>query len=86
MRTIILAVALVALAPAAFAQYRSVGDAPGPIDDTATPPRLQTPPMPPSEATGTDAILDPNNCGTPDEPKVCPPMPRHALKDYPPNR
>lgn len=27
-----------------------------------------------------------NNCGTPDEPKPCPPMPRHPLSYYPPNR
>ena len=24
-----------------------------------------------------------NNCGTPDEPKRCPPMPRHPLQNYP---
>jgi hypothetical protein len=29
------------------------------------------------------AAPDPNNCGTPDAPKACPPMPRHALKHYP---
>ncbi len=23
------------------------------------------------------------NCGTPDEPKACPPMPRHPLETYP---
>jgi hypothetical protein len=23
--------------------------------------------------------LDPNNCGTPDEPKACPPIPRRAM-------
>jgi hypothetical protein len=26
------------------------------------------------------------NCGTPDEPKACPPMPRHPLPYYPANR
>ena len=26
------------------------------------------------------------NCGTPDEPKPCPPMPRVPLPYYPPNR
>jgi len=26
------------------------------------------------------------NCGTPDEPKACPPLPRRALPYYPPNR
>lgn len=28
----------------------------------------------------------PENCGTPDEPKPCPPMPRVPLPYYPPNR
>jgi hypothetical protein len=28
----------------------------------------------------------PGNCGTPDEPKPCPPMPRRALQNYPANR
>jgi hypothetical protein len=27
-----------------------------------------------------------NNCGTPDEPKPCPPMPRRALPYYPANK
>jgi hypothetical protein len=26
---------------------------------------------------------DASNCGTPDDPKPCPPMPRRALKTYP---
>jgi len=29
---------------------------------------------------------NPENCGTPDEPKACPPLPRHPLNYYPPNR
>jgi hypothetical protein len=29
---------------------------------------------------------DPQNCGTPDEPKACPPMPRRPLSYYPANR
>jgi len=40
--------------------------------------------------TNTDAPMtvqpDPGNCGTPDEPKRCPPMPRRALQTYPANR
>ena len=28
------------------------------------------------------AAPSPENCGTPDEPKTCPPMPRHALKHF----
>ena len=30
--------------------------------------------------------LDPENCGTPDAPRPCPPKPRHALQYFPPNR
>ena len=26
------------------------------------------------------------NCGTPDEPKPCPPLPRHPLQNYPANK
>jgi hypothetical protein len=26
------------------------------------------------------------NCGTPDEPKPCPPLPRHPLQYYPANK
>jgi hypothetical protein len=29
---------------------------------------------------------DPENCGTPDEPKACPPMPRRPLQHYPANK
>jgi hypothetical protein len=29
---------------------------------------------------------DPENCGTPDEPRPCPPMPRHPLPYFPENR
>ena len=29
------------------------------------------------------AQLNPTNCGTPDEPKPCGPMPRRALQTYP---
>ena len=28
------------------------------------------------------AAPSPENCGTPDEPKACPPLPRHPLKVY----
>lgn len=91
MRAIILATALITLAPATFAQspypppyqsnppyqspYPSQGPryAPGPTGDTPN-------------ATRSSARPDPENCGTPDEPKACPPMPRRPLNYYPPNR
>ena len=44
------------------------------------PPGYQPPPPPPyrgNPATSTE------NCGTPDEPKPCPPMPRVPLQNYP---
>ena len=39
-----------------------------------------------SSAYGQSSAYDPNNCGTPDEPYACPPMPRRPLPYYPPNR
>jgi hypothetical protein len=37
-------------------------------------------------AARTTMQPDPNNCGTPDEPKECGPMPRRSLQHYPANR
>ena len=34
----------------------------------------------------TTRPLDPENCGTPDEPRPCPPMPRNPLQYFPANR
>lgn len=34
----------------------------------------------------TNTQLNPDNCGTPDEPKACPPMPRRPLHHNPRNR
>lgn len=44
--------------------------------------------VPPQEPVGmpSNQQPDPNNCGTPDDPKSCPPLPRHALNYYPANR
>jgi hypothetical protein len=41
------------------------------------------PPPPPPRSFGP---ADPGNCGTPDEPRGCPPMPRVPLPYYPANR
>ena len=89
MRRVILATAFVALTPFAFAQSN-------------TGPMMSAPGTPGSMGnmggmnnmgrTGTASAAPmmgqaaPGNCGTPDEPKPCPPMPRRALQDYPPNR
>jgi hypothetical protein len=94
MRSIILATALVALAPAAIAQTYAPGTQAPPQGTTYSPNGSQPPISAPS-APGAPAMqsqnvnqsqTDPNNCGTPDEPKTCPPMPRHPLNYYPPNR
>ena len=37
-------------------------------------------------AYGQPTVPDPNNCGTPDQPMACPPLPRHPLPYYPANR
>lgn len=50
-------------------------------------------PPPPSYQGGRPAAggwvtqpLNPENCGTPDQPRACPPMPRHPLPYFPKNR
>ena len=96
MRSIILAGALIALAPLAVAQTYAPGTAAPPSGTTYSPTGSAPPisaPSGPRETTGdtTHAAMnqaqpDPDNCGTPDEPKACPPMPRRALSYYPPNR
>jgi hypothetical protein len=77
MRRIILATALVALAPVAYAQMNS-----GNMGGVNNMPNRGT--MPPAgQMTGQPGG---ENCGTPDEPKACPPMPRHPLPYYPANK
>ena len=76
MRTVILVTSFLALAPFAYAQSNT-GTMGGMnhIGRTGT-------------NTGAPMTVqpDPGNCGTPDEPKRCPPMPRRALQTYPANR
>jgi hypothetical protein len=69
--------------PIAFAQPA----APPPMDSQ------QPAAYPPQPSYGTAPVgapastqLSPDNCGTPDEPKSCPPMPRRPLNHYPANR
>jgi hypothetical protein len=84
MRRIILATAFVALAPLAYAQTggnmgtRSSPGASGPPGSMGGSGASHAGPM-----TGQ---ADPGNCGTPDEPKPCPPMPHRPLHNYPANR
>jgi hypothetical protein len=93
MRYIILAAMLVAFAPAAYAQSNSgnmgnmgnmsggTGGMSGGTGGMSQSDRsnMQSPGRMASQGGG-------ENCGTPDEPKACPPLPRHPLPYYPPNK
>ena len=88
MRRFILTAAFVALTPLAYAQ--STTGMPGSMDApgiSGSPSGMRdagsAAPMSASSPTGQ---LDPTNCGTPDEPKPCGPMPRRALKHFPASR
>jgi len=85
MRRLILLLAPISMV-ACYSAY-----AQGPAQPTGArppPPASQVPPA----SRGSQASnwvarpLDPENCGTPDEPRPCPPMPRHPLKYFPANR
>lgn len=84
MRSIILATALVALAPVTLARSYPPGAtaSPGPTGGASY---YATGPATPSRSA-MNSQPDPENCGTPDEPKACPPMPRRPLQAYPENR
>ena len=79
MRRLILVATLAGLAPVsvAFAQQ---------WQNSPTPPMVAPPMVAQPMAAPPMAAPDPNNCGTPDQPEACPPMPRHALKHYPANK
>jgi hypothetical protein len=77
MRRIILTTALIVLAPLAYAQPNTgtMGGMSG-SSSRATP----------SSGAPTSVQPDPDNCGTPDERRPCPPMPRNPLPYFPENR
>jgi hypothetical protein len=87
MRHLILAAALMPLAHAAWAQMN-----PGNTAAPAAPTQSSAGPAMSGAgggAGGTGWAIrppDPNNCGTPDEPRPCPPMPRRPLQYFPANR
>jgi hypothetical protein len=86
MRLIVLATALIILAPATFAQTTTPGTAgQGRMGGTNAPPMASSSGAS-SSGTMTSQATNPNNCGTPDEPKPCPPMPRRPLQHYPANK
>jgi hypothetical protein len=80
MRRIILATALVILAPVTYAQT-STGNMGGMGGMNSMPNRATMPPT--GQMAGQPGG---ENCGTPDEPKACPPMPRRPLPYYPANK
>jgi hypothetical protein len=70
----LLLIAVTVLAPLAYAQAASV---------TTSTTTYTAAPAPQSAVTGsTQQSADPGNCGTPFEPKPCPPMPRVPLPYY----
>jgi hypothetical protein len=73
MRALLLAAAL-AVAPAAYAQMNPGTPAGGPAAGHAG--------AAPTAMAGGGA----ENCGTPDEFRPCPPLPRHPLPYFPANR
>jgi hypothetical protein len=82
MRYIILAAMLVAFAPATHAQSNSgnMGNMGGGMSMSQSNRANMQSSGPMSGQAGGE------NCGTPDEPKACPPMPRHPLPYYPANK
>ena len=79
MRRIMLVTALGPVSPLAYAQSMpGTASARSGIHRRASP----IPPL----STRMAGQPDPENCGTPDEPKACPPMPRHPLPYHPNNK
>jgi hypothetical protein len=76
MWVIILVTSFLALAPFAYAQSNT-----GTMGGMNNMGRTGT-----TTAASMTGQPDPGNCGTPDEPKRCPPTPRRALQTYPANR
>lgn len=88
MRSIVLAAAFFAVSPLAIAQTTAPG-----YGTMAAPPPAGSGMATGSSVSGMPAsqpmrsqMGGSDNCGTPDEPKACPPMPRRALDSYPANR
>jgi len=85
------------MAPVAMAQMAPPGNGPAgaAYGQPGAPYGQPGAPMDPSMQRTTTAMSAPTptamhqggeNCGTPDEFKACPPLPRHALPYYPPNK
>ena len=92
MRHIVLTIAMLAAAPAAVAQNYPPSQtySPPPASDTdngASGPAMRGQSQSGSSHSGVPTAQNSQeNCGTPDEFKACPPLPRHPLPYYPANR
>jgi hypothetical protein len=53
--------------------------------ETTTTTTVQAVPLPPAPVVASGPP-NPSNCGTPDMPQACPPMPRVPLRNYPANK
>lgn len=78
MRRIVLATLFASLSSLAYAQM----DAPRQGSTPSTPSSPPTASIRPAPGTASSA----ENCGTPDEYKACPPLPRRNLPYYPANK
>jgi len=96
MRRIILAAAFVVMAPVTFAQTSTgnmggmgnagVGNATGGMGGMNTMQNRGNMPASGQMAGQMSGQSGGENCGTPEEPKSCPPLPRHPLPYYPANK
>ncbi len=85
MRRLVLAATFSMMAPMAMAQMAPPG-----YGQPGAPPPMNPSMQPTTTAMGAPPQMamhqNGENCGTPDDFKACPPLPRHALPYYPPNK
>jgi hypothetical protein len=88
MRHLILVLSPISLLACYSAYAQGYAQPSAPPGARPPPPAYQAPPASRGgQASGwVTRPPDPENCGTPDEPRPCPPMPRHPLKYFPANR
>jgi hypothetical protein len=81
MRRLVLAATFSMMAPMAMAQIAPAGYGQPPMDPSMqrTTTAMTSPPMAMPSHNG-------ENCGTPEDWKACPPLPRHPLPYYPVNK
>ncbi len=82
---VLLATTLLALAPVAYAQTNT-GQMGGTSGGSGSMGQMSSPQARPLAGSRMAGQSQGENCGTPDEPKPCPPMPRRPLRQYPANK